>query len=168
MFLLFHIMVPFLLVFLFKKVNIKYNLFWLFVGSIISDVVDKPASFFNIWSGRGVAHTLIFFIVTLITLQLVKKDKVKISNYGIGFVIHIIMDFPLPVFFYPFVGEINFMFNPTINFNQIDFFMDLLLSNSVLIITELVGFIFLSSWGLYVLIKKSRVLKLLLGSKFNT
>lgn len=154
MFLLFHLMVPFLLILPFRKLNIKYNLFWLFIGSIISDAIDKPAEFFNIWSGRGIAHTLLFFIVSFIILQLIKKDKIKTSSYSIGFIIHIIMDLPLPVFFYPLVGEIDFMFNPYVNFGKVGYFMDLLLSDSVLIVTELIGFVFLVSLGSYLLIKK--------------
>ena len=154
MFLLFHAMVPLLLVFPFKKLNIKHNMFWLFVGSIISDAIDKPAEFFNIWHGRGVAHTFLFFVVTVIILQLITKDKTKTFSYSIGFIIHIIMDFPLPMFFYPLTGKINFMFNPYLNFGKIDYFMGLLLSNSVLIITELIGFVFLSLLGSYILIKK--------------
>ena len=154
MFLLFHVMVPLLLVFPFRKLKVKYNLFWLVVGSIISDVIDKPASFFNVWSGRGVAHTLLFFITSFIVLQSTTKDKIKTSSYGIGFIIHIIMDLPLPVFFYPLTGDINFMLNPYMNFGKIDYFMNLLLSNSMLIITESIGFIFLTFSGSYVLIKK--------------
>jgi hypothetical protein len=146
-------MVPCLLIFPLKKLNIKHNLFWLFIGSVISDVIDKTASFLNIWSGRGVAHTFLFFIVTFIALQLVTKDKIKTFSYGVGFIIHIIMDLPLPVFFYPLTGNIDFMLNPYVNFSKIDYFMGLLLSNKVLMITELMGFIFLISLGFYTLIK---------------
>lgn len=156
MFLLFHTVIPLVLILPFKKLNIKYNLFWLFIGSAISDIVDKSAEFFNIWSGRGVAHTLLFLIVTLIFLQSIKKDKTITFSYSIGFIIHIVMDFPLPVFFYPLVGEIDFMLNPYINFSRIDFFIVLLLSNKTLIITELIGFVCLALLGSYVLIKKYR------------
>lgn len=154
MFLLFHATVPLLLVFPFRKLNIKYNIFWLFIGSIISDVIDKPAEFFNIWYGRGLAHTLLFFIVTFITLQLITKDKTKTFSYSIGFMIHIVMDLPLPALFYPIVGEIDFMFDPYVNFGKIDYFMGLLLSNSVLMVTELIGFVFLTGLGSYTIIKK--------------
>lgn len=154
MFLLFHVMVPLLLILPFNKLNIKYNLFWLFVGSIISDAIDKSASFFNMWSGRGVAHTLLFFIVTFIALQFIKKDKIKTSSYSIGFIIHIIMDLPLPALFYPLVGKIDFMLDPYVNFGKIDYFIGLLLSNSVLMITELIGFVFLTFLGFFYIYKK--------------
>lgn len=147
-------MVPLFLIFPFKKLKIKHNIFWLFTGSVISDVIDKSASFFNIWGGRGVAHTLLFFISSVIILQLIAKDKTKTTSYSLGFIIHIIMDLPLPVFFYPSTGNINFMFNPYVNFSKIDYFIGLLLHNSILMITELIGFIFLTTSGFYLLIKK--------------
>ncbi len=153
MFLLFHIMVPLLFVFPFRKLNVKHNIFWLLVGSVISDAIDKTAEFFNIWYGRGVAHTCLFLIITFIILQLIKKEKIKTFSYVIGFSIHIVMDFPLPEFFYP-LTDINFIFNFNINFGRIDYFMGLLLSNNMLIITELTGFVFLTFLGFFILIKK--------------
>ena len=147
-------MVPLLLVVPFRKLNVKHNIFWLFIGSVISDIIDKLASFFNMWSGRGVAHTFLFFIVSLVVLQLAMKDKTKTSSYGVAFMIHIVMDFPLPVFFYPLAGNIDFMFNPYMNFSKFDYFFGLLLSNDILIITELIGFVFLSFLVSYTIIKK--------------
>lgn len=154
MFLLFHVMVPLLLVFPFRKLKVKHNIFWLFIGSITPDAIDKPAEFFNIWSGRGLAHTFLFFVVSFVILQIIKKDKTKTSSYGVGFIIHIVMDLPLPVFLYPLTGDIIFTFDPNMNFGQIDYFIGLLLSNSLLIITEFIGFVFLSFLGIYILMKK--------------
>lgn len=152
MFLLFHILVPFIIVIpLAKIMNFGCNKSYLLVGALIADV-DKLLSILHISAGRGVCHTILLSVLFITGAYLISHKKIK--KYGpftFGVISHLFLDFTLPFLktgsmaylvhtplFFPFC---NCDFSPT-SLNLIEiiaYFTDILVHRPIVSYTELVS-----------------------------
>ncbi len=86
-----------------KKEQIYF--FWIILGSILPDLIDKPLSllFPTIFSGRGIAHAPLLWIFLIIVLYFLKLDRSVLFSIGFGIGCHILLDIPYIPIFWPFV-----------------------------------------------------------------
>ncbi len=108
MFLLFHIFIPLLFVELLvaiKNGKGKYfQRFWLILGSIFPDLIDKPlALLFEGAGGRGFFHTPFLLTLICILLLLTTKKKEMVWSFGLGVFFHLLLDIPAVPWFWPLV-----------------------------------------------------------------
>lgn len=152
MFVLTHIFVPLLLLELMilkkKEIEWKISRLWLVIGGILPDLIDKPLSliFPDIFSGRGVAHSPLLWIVLIGVLFWYKPLRIFTVSTGIGIFIHLLLDVPDIPWLWPFVPyEIYHT-----NFQE---WLETLIRNPVVISTETLSFI-----GLLVLFKIKKII----------
>lgn len=161
MFLLFHILIPFIIVEGYSRAFHKsYHRIYLIIGSLIADF-DKILSVLHISSGRGFCHTILFNIIFIVSAFLIsRKDKKKYLPFAFGCIVHLILDLPnIPLFWPFFSSQYNMLTHTNYNlFEYIGYFIDLMLKPKVLI-TETIGAIVLSSFGTYILIRKRGIIK---------
>lgn len=135
-FLLFHLAIPLLIFEIpYFKNRFRVNRFSLIIGSLYPDIVDKALLFLELGSGRGYAHTLLFVLISFIILFLVSKGNKPIAlPFLIGCLFHLLLDMPYIPIFYPFVFyEFIELDNP------IEFWLDALFTNPIIITTEIIG-----------------------------
>jgi inner membrane protein len=67
----------------------------LMVGSMVPDIIDKPLAFLGFGNGRSITHTLLVFLVVLLTaLYLyVNHKKTGLLAIAIGMFTHLVLDF---------------------------------------------------------------------------
>ena len=111
MFPLFHIFFPLFileLILLIQK-NKKNKLekiqrFWLILGSILPDLIDKPISLITkTISGRGIAHTPIFIIFIFFLMYILTRNKWISLSLGFGMIFHLLLDIPEVPWFWPII-----------------------------------------------------------------
>ncbi|MHA1562549.1 MAG: metal-dependent hydrolase [Promethearchaeota archaeon] len=111
MFPLFHIFFPLfilelvLLITKNKKNKLeKIQRFWLMLGSILPDLIDKPISIITkLVSGRGIAHTPIFLIFLCILIYILTRNKWISLSLGFGMIFHLLLDIPEVPWFWPII-----------------------------------------------------------------
>ena len=110
MFPFFHVFIPLILVeivyYLYpKSKNWNFIRFWIILGSIIPDLIDKPLSllFPDSFSGRGVAHAPFVIIGFLTSIQIIFKKNYVTKSLGIGIFLHLLLDIPYIPWFWPFI-----------------------------------------------------------------
>ena len=115
MFPLFHIFFPLFILELIiplKKYKLeKIQRFWLIMGSILPDLIDKPISLITkTVSGRGIAHTPIFLISLLFIVFILNRNKWLSLSLGFGMVFHLLLDIPEVPWLWPIItlGMYNF------------------------------------------------------------
>ncbi|MBI2173563.1 MAG: metal-dependent hydrolase [Candidatus Aenigmarchaeota archaeon] len=119
--------------------NIDYRL--LLLGSMLPDIIDKPLGLVVLkdilYSGRLVAHTLLF--ASLLTLLAFGRKSMKLKLLSVGIWLHLLFDM---MFLYP-----RTLLWPGLgNFMPLDYhadFMAQLVSNPYVYVPEIVGFMFL-------------------------
>jgi hypothetical protein len=118
--------------------------FALIIGSMLPDLIDKPLSlFFNI-SGRGFGHTPFYLLLLFISLSQLTKNRTIISSLAVGSFFHLLLDIPAVPWFAPFVDyDFGLLADP------LQGWWITLLTNPLVQITELVGFIGLIGIVLY-------------------
>ncbi|MHA1720075.1 MAG: metal-dependent hydrolase [Promethearchaeota archaeon] len=139
MFPFFHIFFPlFVLEFLisFKKIKLeKIQRFWLILGSILPDLIDKPISLITkTISGRGIAHTPIFLFILCSTIFILTKKTELSLSLGSGIIFHLLLDIPSVPWLWPLIPLEFYSFD----FNDWIF---TILHNPLIISTEIIGFI---------------------------
>lgn len=137
MFLLFHVAIPLIIFELpYIKKNFRVNRFFLIFGSLFPDLVDKPLSILGLFSGRGIAHTLVFVLLSFLVVFILSKGNKAISfPFLIGIAFHLILDAPYVPLFYPFVSyDFSMLEDP------IGYWWMVLLTDPLVITTELIGF----------------------------
>ena len=139
MFPIFHVFVPLLLWELIgpKLSKLPVTRFWLIIGAMLPDLVDKPLSmlFPTVFSGRGFAHAPFVLVIFLGILYFPMKRKNIAVSLGIGMILHILLDLPGNIpWFWPFVAYPIF---PA----DIDSYFYTLLHNPLIITTELIGLV---------------------------
>ena len=108
MFPIFHVFLPLLIweMFNLKLQKLPISRFWLIIGAIFPDLVDKPLSIFfpTFFSGRGIAHApLVLVSLWGILYFMVKRKDIAIS-LGIGMIFHLLLDLPGSIpWLWPFV-----------------------------------------------------------------
>ena len=137
MFLLFHIFLPLFvleIIISFKKVKMeKIQRFWLMLGSILPDLIDKPISIITqAVSGRGIAHTLIFLIFLCFFIFILTKNKWISLSLGFGMIFHLLLDIPEVPWFWPIIPLENYE-------HFIDSWIYTLLHNPLIISTEIIS-----------------------------
>ncbi|QEE15479.1 metal-dependent hydrolase [Promethearchaeum syntrophicum] len=142
MFPLFHIFLP-LLVFELILSNKNFKMektsrFWIILGSLLPDLIDKPISLITkMMSGRGIAHTPIFLFSLSILIYFLTQNKWISLSIGFGMVFHLILDIPDLPWFWPF--------NPLEPYSPpFDSWIDTLLHNPLIISTEIISLVGLS------------------------
>ena len=110
MFPFFHVFIPLILLesilyFYPKSKNWNIIRFWIILGSILPDLIDKPLSllFPDIFAGRGIAHAPLVIIGFLISIHIIFKKKYLTKNLGIGILLHLLLDLPSLPWFWPFI-----------------------------------------------------------------
>ena len=105
MFPIFHIAIPLIILELpYIKGKYKFNRIALLIGALLPDIIDKSFMFLKLSSGRGVSHTLLFVLVSVIIIHLLVKKNYLISvPFLIGVVSHLILDLPEVPLFFPFI-----------------------------------------------------------------
>ena len=153
MFPIFHIFVPVFICELcirHKKLkNVPIYRFWLIIGAILPDLIDKPLSilFPTIFSGRGVGHAPFVGLILCGLLYFLLKRRELAISLGIGISIHILLDLPGQIpWFWPFV---EYPILPA----DINSYLYTLLHNPLIITTETIGFL-----GGFVILVKYKIL----------
>ena len=125
--------------------KLKINRFFLLVGSLLPDIVDKPLFLFGFGNGRFFSHNLLFLIISFSIVYLSSKRNKYISfSFLTGLIIHIILDIPHVPLFYPFISyEFTYLEEPLQNW------ILHLLKNPFILITEITGFLFI----IFILVK---------------
>lgn len=140
MFPLFHIFIP-ILVFEFviysnwiKSLNIQR--FWIILGSLIPDLLDKPLALISPlhFSGRGHFHSPILWIFLMILASVCKIKKEFVIGFFFGIFSHLLLDIPDIPWFWPFKPLIYYGTEPSQ-------FLTTLLTNRLVQITEIISLI---------------------------
>ncbi|UYP47444.1 hypothetical protein NEF87_003729 [Candidatus Lokiarchaeum ossiferum] len=139
MFILFHIFVPLLcveiLLLIKKEKKPEIHIFWIIVGSIFPDLIDKPLFLiFGIAGGRGYFHTPLLLGIISLILFLLTKNKNVASSFGIGTLFHLLLDIPAVPWLWPIVPI-------TIYESKIEDFFYTLFNNPLVYSTEIIGLI---------------------------
>ncbi|MHA1583977.1 MAG: metal-dependent hydrolase [Promethearchaeota archaeon] len=128
-----------------KYSPLNYRRFWLMLGAILPDLLDKPLSmlFPSIFSGRGIAHSPFILIIIMTILFLTLKQKFIPISLSIGSFFHLILDSGGMVpWFWPFV-------NYPICHSDFDQYFYTILHNPLIQITETIGFLGLVAFAIY-------------------
>lgn len=144
MFPIFHVFLPVFMWEVWELLSSKKKLknapvyrFWLIIGAILPDLVDKPLSilFPTIFSGRGIAHAPFIIVIFCGILYFLAKRKDMVISLGIGMIFHLLLDLPGNIpWFWPFV---EYPILPA----DIDSYFYTLLHNPLIITTELIGLV---------------------------
>lgn len=144
MFPVFHVFLPVFIWELWKLLSPKKTLknvpvyrFWLILGSILPDLVDKPLTmlFPTVFSGRGITHAPFIIMIFCGILYFLVKRKDMVISLVIGMIFHILLDLPGSIpWFWPFV---DYPILPA----DIDSYFYTLLHNPLIITTELIGLV---------------------------
>ena len=139
MFPLFHIFFPLFVLELiasFKKFKLeKIQRFWLMLGSILPDLIDKPISLITkTMSGRGIAHTPIFLILLCFFIFFLTRNKWISLSLGFGMVFHLLLDIPGVPWFWPIIPLENYEF-------PFDSWIYTLLHDPLIISTEIISLV---------------------------
>jgi hypothetical protein len=127
------------------KYSYKVNRIALIVGSLFPDLIDKPLEIIGLSSGKGYFHTLTLGIICFLILFLISKFNTSISfPFFIGFLLHLLLDIPVP-FFYPFLPY-DFV---EIQETPISFWYEKIFAFPFILLTEITGLIIL----LFILIR---------------
>ena len=139
MFPLFHIFFPLFvleLIISFKKIKLeKFQRFWLILGSILPDLIDKPISLITkTISGRGIAHTPIFIFFLCFLIFFITRNKWISLSLGFGMIFHLLLDIPIVPWFWPFI--------PLESYNYgLDSWIYTILHDPLIISTEIISLI---------------------------
>jgi len=96
------------------KPNLNISLFFVALGSLLPDLVDKPLGYLlfgNMGTGRIFAHTLLFFLI-LIMLAAILQNR-NLASLSAGVFAHLLEDsmWNMPqTLFWPLMGD--FVINP--------------------------------------------------------
>jgi hypothetical protein len=104
----------------------------LVIGSMLPDIIDKPLAFIGAAAGRGYAHTVAFFLITMAAGVYYAKNEL---SYGVAS--HLLLDgmwLNPAVLFWPVAGK-------TVLTTQYDvaFYWNQLLENRYIQVTEVIG-----------------------------
>ncbi len=151
----FHVAIP-LIISDIKQIKEKYriNRLVLIISSLLPDMLDKPLELLQISVGKLYIHNLLFlFSSTLLLFFLSKKNKPITYTYFVGYLMHLILDIPVDIFF-PII-----LFEIPIHINPVGFW--LVRWTTVFIVnTEIIGAIFLLVLFIkYQLYKRKAVLR---------
>ena len=134
----FHLAIP-LILFEVPYIKKKYrvNRFALIIGSIFPDLIDKITLLLRLANGRGHFHSLLLVLICFGILFLFTKGNKPVSvSFLIGMLIHLLLDLPGIPLFFPFV-HYDFMYVH----DPIPYWINSLLTNPIIQITELLGII---------------------------
>ncbi len=164
MFPLFHIFFPLLVLELtisFKKIKLeKIQRFWLILGSILPDLIDKPISLITkTISGRGIAHTPLFLILLCFSLWLLTKNKWVSLSLGLGMFFHLLLDIPSVPWLWPIFPLENYEYG-------FDSWIYTILHDPLIISTEIISLIGLI--GIIIFYKILFNMKLINWQNLNT
>ena len=139
MFPLCHIFFPLLvleLIISFKRIKLeKIQRFWLILGSILPDLIDKPISLITkAISGRGIAHTPIFLIALCLLILILTRNKWISLSLGFGMVFHLLLDIPSVPWFWPIIPLESYEFH-------FDSWIHTVLHNPFIISTEIISMV---------------------------
>lgn len=138
LFLLFHMAIP-LIPFEFSNVRekVRFNRFFLIIGSLFPDLIDKPLLFLKFSSGRGFAHSLLFVVFSFLVLHIISLRNGALSySFLVGCLFHLALDLPGTPLFYPFVEyDYDMLENP------VGYWYEVLWTNPLVLFTEIVGLI---------------------------
>lgn len=124
-----------------KRVG-EFDIRLLFIGAMLPDIIDKPVHMLEITAGRGIAHTLLFFIVLFfITLRI----KRPILSFAAG--THILID---KMYMYPKLALWP-LFGWRIPSPPYDtsFYIEILMNNVFVQRTELLGMMVVGAFAAY-------------------
>ena len=144
MFPLFHIALPLIITEIPKlKKRYRFNRFFLILGAMFPDIVDKTILLLKLGSGRLYFHSLLFVFISsgvlfLISKGITKNNKEISFSFLIGMLFHLLLDMPDVPLFFPFI-----QYDVTIVDDPIPVWFNTLLTNPIVQITEIIGATFL-------------------------
>ena len=141
---------------------------FLIIGSILPDIIDKPIGHLFFSNGRIFCHTLLFFIlVTIIGVAVYQRTKNLWGlSLAVGVLAHLLLDsmwITPRTLFWPLMGW---------DFEKLDIagylkkWFQLLMSERVVAIAEIIGFI-ITVWAGLLIISKKQVTALLKTGKIR-
>jgi len=78
---------------------------YVFLGSILPDIIDKPFQILGTGYGRFIGHTLIMGLLIAVIIHLVTRKKLLSLSFLFGYWVHLLEDASAFVpWFYPFVN----------------------------------------------------------------
>ena len=141
----------------------------LMLGSLFPDIIDKPLAYWGFGGGRSITHTLLVFMVILVTgyYLYLNHKKTWLLAIAIGVFSHLVLDAMWaspPTLFWPLYG---WDFPRSANepgLNQIRLWWKTLISDTAVDVTEAIGLIVLLGIG-WVLIGKKGLKEFLLKGR---
>jgi len=139
----------------------------LILGSILPDIIDKPISMFLFGNGRIFSHTLLIFLIVLLTgiYFYIKRRATGVLAIAIGLFTHLILDqmwLDLKVLLWPLFG---WSFPRGIREIYFHDWLAALISNPKIYIPETVGMVIILSFFL-LLMRKKRFWAFIIHGKF--
>jgi hypothetical protein len=169
MFLLFHILVPFIIVIpLANLMDFNYNKLYLLIGALIADI-DKVLSVLHISAGRGYCHSILFSLLFITGAYFISNKSIqKYGPFTFAIIVHLFLDFTLP---FIRMGTIEYLIQTPLFFpfcdcnlsptslnliETIAYFSDILVHRPIVSYTELVSAYILAFYYLLNRIQMSR------------
>lgn len=136
---IFHIAIPLIITEIKFIKQLKINRFYLLIGSILPDIIDKPIAIFGLGSGRSFSHNIFFILISFLLLFFISKRNLNISlSFLLGLIFHILLDLPYIPLFYPFIPYDSIIID-----DPLSYYVQKILTDPVVIITELTGIVIL-------------------------
>ncbi|MFX1502575.1 MAG: metal-dependent hydrolase [Promethearchaeota archaeon] len=142
---IFHVALPLIITEVPSIKKLKINKYSLIIGSLLSDIIDKPLFLLGFGNGRFFSHNLLFVVISFLIVHFFSKKNKSISfPFFIGLIFHLILDLPNVPFFYPFINyDFGVVEEPLL------FWIRQLWTEPLVMITEGFGVLFI----IYILIK---------------
>jgi inner membrane protein len=147
-----------------KYMDIRF----LIIGSMLPDIIDKPVGHMFFSNGRIFSHTLLFLVVVTIIGLIVYKRNKSVWGFSLaaGVLTHLVLDsmWVAPrTLFWPFMG---WVFEKENYGDYLHLLFQLLLSDRVEAISEVIGLI-ITVWFSLAVIRRKQVVSLIKTGKVH-
>lgn len=83
--------------------RLKWERFYVLLGALLPDIIDKPLLVFFQISGRGFAHTPFYMAILMILLLFITRRRNIVGALSFGILCHLLLDIPYIPWLAPFV-----------------------------------------------------------------
>jgi inner membrane protein len=138
----------------------------LIIGSLLPDIIDKPLRYIVSGNGRTITHTLLISLIVLIAGLFIyyRSKRTGLLALAFGMLSHLVLDgmWQIPkTLFWPVLG---WAFPELINMNWFSTWWAALLSDPMVYIGEIVGFLVII-WFLRILSRRRQVISFLIKGR---
>lgn len=125
--------------------KLKINRYSLIIGSLLSDIIDKPLFLLGFGNGRFLSHNLLFVVISFLIVHFFSRKNKSISfPFFMGLIFHLLLDLPSVPLLYPFINyDFGVVEEPLL------FWISRLWTDPLVMITEGIGVLFI----IYILFK---------------